>query len=407
MCDISRNASTDDKGHLRQIFFCSTTSDSNKSTIHELRKEISKHAKSLPGWGVKVPVRWVILEEFLQKLKANGTFIIPFQDLSAIAKDKRISISNHKELVLFLHFHHEVGNIIYFADNELEDYVILDPNWLVQTFRYFIRNKKNLSVGTMTKTDFKKMQVTGEMSDSIISKLLSKDKNVATHESYLIQIMKRFDILMPYKNKELNDVLYMPLMIQGTSWEQLCSYSHTEKNRKTSWLCFEFNFLPPAFFSHILCIFMTRYQISSYMMEDTEMSAIGRDFGLFDLDSSSREQVVLRTSKKSIAMQMWTLTDKNTIPFTESINLMQSLKCYIKDVSKKNRLQVEYNVYLKCPDGDFTKSGKKKFSELKNIPQYRCLEHNIMHNTHDVYLPWYSDKIDQIVSILLFSNIYM
>ncbi|XP_071177647.1 uncharacterized protein [Mytilus edulis] len=390
LCNIARNASSENTGTLREVFVCSTTSDDN-GMFDEIRKEISKHIKRLPGWGVKVPVRWVVLEEFLRKLKANGTFILQLQVLIEIARDKRIGISDYKELLLFLHFNHEVGNIIFFADDDLEDYVILDPKWLAQAFRCFMTDRHKLSVRVMATKDFQKLQVTGEMSDLIISELLSSNQyyNFVTHKSYLLKVMNKFDILMKYRNTDLKDVLYMPFMIQDTNWQNVCTYFATEKNKKSSWLCFEFEFLPPAFFNHILCIFIRKYEVSMFMLDNKQMSAISRTFGLFDLDTSGRELVVLRTFENVIAIQLWTHTDTNMDPLNEAEKLRKSLQYYISKVSIKYRLHVDYNIYPKCRSGDFTQSGKKVFSELEKISHLKCLEHNVMHDTDDLYLPWY------------------
>lgn len=376
-------------------------SDYNE-TFDGIRKEISKHIKSLPGWGIKVPVRWVVLEEFLRKLKANGTFILPLQVLSEIARDERIGISDYAELSRFLHFNHEVGNIIYFADDDLEDYVILDSRWLAQAFRCFMTARHTLSVEVKSKKDYEKLLVTGEMSDLIISELLSLnlDYNFATHKSYLLKVLNKFDILIKYKNKELKDVLYMPCMIQDTNWQNVCTYFATENNKKTSWLCFQFECLPPAFFNHILCIFIRKYEVSMFLLDDKQMYAITRNFGLFDLDTSGGELAVLRTFKNIIAIQLWTHTDKNTDQLNAAENLRKSLQFYISEVSIKYRLHVDYDIYPKCKSGDFTQSGRRVSSELKKIPQHKCLEHNQMHDTNDLYLPWYPDqKPDQNVSL--------
>jgi len=58
---------------------------------------------------------------------------MPLAEVEKLAKE--CGIKNEEELLAFLTFHHNLGDLIYLDEDRLRDTVILSPQWLGNVFR--------------------------------------------------------------------------------------------------------------------------------------------------------------------------------------------------------------------------------------------------------------------------------
>ncbi|XP_053379678.1 uncharacterized protein LOC123527054 [Mercenaria mercenaria] len=90
-----------------------TTED---GTIQSLKKHIFDEASKQGYWGEDIPAKWVTLEDNLIRLKEENLKVLDKDKLKELNKTLPAPIESDKELELFLQFHHEMGNIIYFRE---------------------------------------------------------------------------------------------------------------------------------------------------------------------------------------------------------------------------------------------------------------------------------------------------
>ncbi|CAG2188076.1 unnamed protein product [Mytilus edulis] len=136
------------------------------------------------------------------------------------------------ELDSFLKFEHDIGNLIFFED--VRNFIVLDPKWLMDTFRCFVSHQySNESIGMPEWDDLER---TGKLSDKLIEKLLEKvpDLNSPERKKFVLQIMEKFDIIVrPINNYAIND-FYMPCMIKAGPFHNIIGKSESEDERKSS-----------------------------------------------------------------------------------------------------------------------------------------------------------------------------
>lgn len=102
--------------------------------IQHLRQKIMEVAKQQPHWGEDRPVKWLLLaDELAERAHHLEEKKMMLQELQQIAKKSGIP---EEELEVFLTFHHNLGDIIYFDEAETQDTIILSPQWLASVFRY-------------------------------------------------------------------------------------------------------------------------------------------------------------------------------------------------------------------------------------------------------------------------------
>ncbi|XP_076084516.1 putative serine/threonine-protein kinase qkgA [Mytilus galloprovincialis] len=370
------------KGHLKNLYFVSNTEDTD-IVFEEIRKDISRQAMDMQDWGKDCPLKWLLFQEVLLKLKDSNVPISSTETLLKIAKHPDINISEDYEVKQCLQYCHDIGTVVYFDEEKLADYVILDPKWLVNAFRCLVSDKIENVIEVSD--DWQKLKNFGQLTEALISSLFKKEPELQFEENkpHLLEVMKRFDIIVNLKN---STELYMPCMIKSCSFPEVkrqFSYG-SQSTKKTSWLCLEFKFLPPAFFNHIIAWYIKQYNVSVILDKTNrrKRNALFRQVGVFDLDSSGCEQLVVCEGPNTIALQVW---DSRMSNKTYG-KLRSELFRFVKTLRKRYSLHIPYSNTLTCKNGDFA-INRKPLRDLLT-KDYRCLEHNTNHSSHDLVKPW-------------------
>ncbi|XP_071141746.1 probable serine/threonine-protein kinase roco6 [Mytilus edulis] len=370
------------KRHLRNIYFISNTEDPD-IVFEKIRKEISRQAMTMKDWGKDCPLKWLLFQRVLMKLKDNNVPISSTKALLKIAKHKDIDIREDNEVKQCLQYCHDIGTIVYFDEKKIEDYVILDPKWLINAFRCLVSDKIENIIEVSD--DWQTLTDTGQLTYSLISLLFRKEPELKFEENkeHLIEVMKRFDIIVNLKD---STELYMPCMVKS------CSFSEVQKQfsdgsqstQKTSWLCLEFKFLPPAFFNHIIAWYIKQYNVSVILDKQSrrKRNALYRQVGVFDLDPSGCEQLVVCEGPNIIALQVWDSRMSNKTYGDLGSDLFR----FVKTLRKRYSVDIPYSNTFTCTDGDFT-IHRKSIEDLLTR-DYRCLEHNTNHFSDDLVRPW-------------------
>ena len=112
--------------------------DPEGSGLTKLRDKIIDAAEKQLYWGEERPIRWLALADNLDKkredlLKRDEEPWITLACMKSIASNTGVGAT---EIDSFLTLHHELGDLVYFNDDNLRDTVILSPQWLVDVFRH-------------------------------------------------------------------------------------------------------------------------------------------------------------------------------------------------------------------------------------------------------------------------------
>ncbi|CAG2223015.1 unnamed protein product [Mytilus edulis] len=265
--------------HLHDEFYLSNKEDTDKE-FEKLRFAIFETARKNNNWGKAVPLKWILLEHLIEINKNHGKHFINFTEMIKLAKHPDINIIDEDELLLFLRFQHNVGNIIFF-DN-IPDLIILNPQWLADAFRCLVSDRvENSRLHHLE--DWTLFTRQGKISESLITELFnSKDgSQFSGQKNNLHKVMEEFDILVKIEN---SNYYIMPSKMPTSTFEDVCEKFGilTKKCQRTSWLCFKFEFLPPSFFNHLSAWFIRKYDPSKL---DVDI-ALYRGICMFDIEGS-------------------------------------------------------------------------------------------------------------------------
>ncbi|CAC5423473.1 unnamed protein product [Mytilus coruscus] len=388
--------------HFRKPHFLSNKIPSkNKQEFEELRKDILLKAKAISNWEEILPVRWVVLEKEIFRNKTETAILHTeakgktptFENKKVVLYTEAQCLANEcsfpnvqqetSELDSFLKYEHEIGNIIFFK--EVKEYIVLDPEWLVDVFRCFVSHDYNDD--TLGMTEWEVLTKTGKLEDTLIETLLQKVPclTLTKHKQYLLELMEEFGIIVKPKNHASRNDIYMPCMIKPMPFQEIFGKVdvETEYCKKSSWFCLVFNFLPPSYFNHVLVSFVKNNQLF-YDKKDSRLG-IYRNVGIFQLNNTGSEILVICLSKNLIAMKVLQYNSSDDVCYsyvkTQLINLVDSIKL-------RYRINVTYEIRFKCQGGSLYNNEGIGYDEAMEKSEYRCTDHKEMHSSKDIYRSW-------------------
>ncbi|CAC5383860.1 unnamed protein product [Mytilus coruscus] len=290
-------------------------------------------------------------------------------------------------MLLFLRVQHEMGNIIFFED--IQDLIILNPQWLVDAFRCLASNKYDVKPQQLK--DWTQFVQYGQLSNKLITELF-KSKcggQFLEQRGDLLKVMEKFDILV--KNEDTG-LFIMPSKMPFSSFENICYKLGVLNCKRTSWLCLKFEFLPPAFFNHLSVWFIKKYKPSKVQNEG-QINAFYRGICIFDVNSSGCEKLLVAMSTDTIALQFLSFSTEEKEFGSNCSTIYKELITKVEAIIQRYNLTITFDVCFKCSEGDFYKDATP-YKDLQKNGEFYCLQHQQAHKSEEVYLPWMKNAVE-------------
>ncbi|VDI35533.1 Hypothetical predicted protein [Mytilus galloprovincialis] len=231
--------------HLRKAHFVSNTSPFDRGEeFCRLRKDIFNKARAFKNWGENLPSRWIVLEKEIYGQISLGKYTISYDEAIQLATDcsfPDLKVSN-SELDAFLKYEHDIGNVIYFED--IKDFIVLDPKWLVDVFKCFVSNQYKNELIHMTEWCYNCVEMSVvkcfDCNKNMCKECICIMHNSASKDpmhlmqplsdSYILNCKLRVKVLW------LNDLKYLPngllVATTRTHGEELITFSVNEKQKQ-------------------------------------------------------------------------------------------------------------------------------------------------------------------------------
>ncbi|XP_052813150.1 uncharacterized protein LOC128240533 [Mya arenaria] len=275
--------------HLQPEQFAVECSIDDKE-IDRLKEAIVEVAKRQMHWNQEIPGKWLPLERALSKLGGEKR-IISLDEVNSLDGEMDVRIKDSEEIVLFLRFHHAVGSLIYFDDEELAGYVVLDPQWIIDAFKSLITAQQFCKLRPQLRTLWKNLQEKACLHDKLIDEIWREDRegHFMEHRDILLSYMEKLDIIARPKvkledgQKQEIDFYFVPSLLRMKGQKDVSDLDKGKISERTPNLCFAFQegFIPPMVFQRMLGACLSRYTIFRKVDEDQ----IFCDLGVFYLDS--------------------------------------------------------------------------------------------------------------------------
>ena len=187
--------------HLHDVFVVNNTKSGLEFECPEvvrLRNEVLAIAKELPQMNETIPIKWLKFEKELRAMSKAGHKWISFKTAASIASEK-CNVVDRFEFKTLLNFLHDKRILIHFDDTpELNELVVLDPQWLIDMFKKVITVRPYGNKGKKFMELWHKLEHKGILDEKLVEQVwgpLFVDR--ATRER-LLQIMEKFSLLCPW-----------------------------------------------------------------------------------------------------------------------------------------------------------------------------------------------------------------
>lgn len=376
------------RGHFRKHFFLSNTDEQNYSKeIPNIRKYIYDISTQQNNWGVELPLKWIPLENELIKHREMGKNILSFQSIKEISDKSHFLIEDEDEFKMFLKFHHDLGTVIYFDD--VPDFIIINPNWFVKALRCIVSARDFIS--EYLQLNWKDYEESGYIGMKMVQTVFQqKDPELAHNQEHIMHLLEKYDIVveMPkdVRQKENEKQYCVPCIVKASAIESITN--NFVGQEKTSFLCFEYDFLPPVFFCHLVVYLLRTYKLSNES-PSTSRKALYRGACVFDIDTAGCEKLFLCKYQNTIQVQIWRWNTAITGSGQRiRINIEDNLTC----IQRKYKLDSlkNYKLKVKCQFSESTSlEGMVELDPLLSTKsKFYCNVHGYTHSTENIRRTW-------------------
>ncbi|CAC5366954.1 unnamed protein product [Mytilus coruscus] len=399
--------------HIKDFVILSNTV-SPESDFDALRQRIAELASKVETWGQQLPIRWIKYEQILDTHRDNQIKVMSYEDMHAIGESAEIDTKDINDIGLFLRYQHDIGNLIYF--DEIPDIVILQPQWLGDIMKCLVSARKfQIERNVVYNSDWQELEKTGRLTEDLITQAFTGEEagtDFLKHKRDILKIMEKFDIIVkpniaedesvsnPGKIGEIKTSnlstadYYVPCLIKAKPISNIVDSFNADGQdcNRTSWICMSFDFLPPAFFNHVLVSYIRRYQISREPSKHGSRLALYRGMGVFNLDTSGQTKLAVCVYNKVILFQIWQWGKHCQMSFK---NIWEHAEATIVWIKGRYKMNVSYTVAMKCCHGRHdNQDGMVDMKMLKSNEEYYCDEHAVSHNSQDLLDSWFQEQLN-------------
>ncbi|XP_045198296.2 uncharacterized protein LOC123552619, partial [Mercenaria mercenaria] len=190
---------------------------------------------------VEIPARWMQLEKVLRGQK---TPIISFQDVVELDKRNEYPLFDEEQLKLFLHYHHEKGSLFFYDEDQLSDFVCLDPKFLIDAFKCIITSEQFYKNDPDIRSLRKVLSKEGRLTRQLINKVWSNRPDFVEHEGVIIGFLQKQNIISEVAEydtksggKKKKDWFIVPSLLKDhSSKEELVSFLDRKSQSKVRYL---------------------------------------------------------------------------------------------------------------------------------------------------------------------------
>ncbi|KAH3717127.1 hypothetical protein DPMN_059905 [Dreissena polymorpha] len=253
--------------HINKKRFLVNNLSPKDSAFVELRKEIISLAAKQDYWDEEYPVRWIHMEQTLDKMRDEKRQIVKIKDVEKEDLEN-IHPLGKEELTSFLELQHKQGNIIFFNSGKLKDIVVLAPQWIIEAFKCFIPHNQKIEATVLK--DWEEYKKYAILKPNVLDEVM-KNSPPYIHEyrSSVINYMEYLNVIAKPLTSEEGitgiplDFHIVPCLLSRAP-PPLHDFTSPPDKPQTPVLAFVFcgKFLPPSFFHRLVAVCIRAWPIS-------------------------------------------------------------------------------------------------------------------------------------------------
>lgn len=363
----------------------------------ELKEAIVKVAKRQSFWDEEVPARWIPLERTLVKMRPFAN-TLSVNEVKQIDATNEIAIKDEEEILLFLRYHHALGSLIYFEDDDLSDTVVLDPQWIIDGFKSLITAKQFCLRHAELRDLWNMLQQLAILKDDLIDEIwkteqeghFMKDKQRLLLYMEKLDIIARPEILSKEGERDVVDFYFVPSLLKEKG-KSILPQLASAKICSTPYLCFAFDegFIPPAIFHRLLGACLSTYSV----MKIGGKLLLYSDVGVFKLNE--QHCFLVSITDNVIKVRVVNLTEQKPVP-AQCDKLRRYLTAAVQKDLGRYHQNTPFSICIQCERTDRASDDLINCRNLLKHGKLPCCAHDNPHTVHSEVLlaTWYPDYIE-------------
>ena len=351
------------KSHLfEDVFVVDNTKSGSENECPEvvrLREKLRSVAQSLPQAREAIPLKWLRFEHILRVLRENHYKWMPINEARQIATDN-CGIYDEEQFKTMLNFMHDQKILIHFNKTpELNNTVILDPQWLINIFKEVITVKRYEPTEGIVEEFLLKLQDTGILDERLLDHKWKSVIDMYSKDTCkrLIAIMERFSLLCPWPSDGEHKQYLVPSMLMSPPTDNVVELLSSVRI-PSLFVRFDLGRVPPGLFTRLVLQFYQwcndewKSQIQPHLFSNFARFHILPDQGVSVIimcHSSSIEIVLHDGSDFCGAMEEDFIDDYSNLATSRAIHwqLRLILECMRREFSWLKHMR--YEICVCCP----------------------------------------------------------
>jgi len=292
-----------------------------------------------------------------------------------------------------------VGSLLYFDDEDLASYVVLNPQWIIDAFKSLITAQQFCNVRPQLRIQWKQLQEKACLYDQLIEEIWREDTDgqFLRHKGILLSYMEKLDIIARPKIKledgSLQDInfYFVPSLLKRKGQKDMSALTKNTTYEQTPTLCFVFQegFIPPMVFQRMLGACLSRYAIFRKANEDQ----IFCDLGVFYLDSQHCFMFWLEDNVMKVRVV-------NLVESKVKSALCDKLRRFLTSQLDRELCRYQHNtsfsLAVECLQPSKAQGSMLNCKELLKNEKLPCCAHDQPHTVQAniILNSWYPDYID-------------
>ena len=221
--------------------------------VIKLREKVLSVAKNLPQMNEAIPLKWLKYEKVLRILSKEGYKWIPIGKARQIAVEE-CGINGDEQFQTLLNFLHDQRVLIHFNESpELDNMVVLSPQWLIDIFKEVITVKRCEHVEESVEILWSNFEKTGILDEKLLKhawrSLFDRGENCIS----LVAIMERFSLLCSWPSDSTTKKYLVPSMLMSPPTDDVLEHLSCVRT-PSLFVAFDSGRVPPGLFPRLVLL---------------------------------------------------------------------------------------------------------------------------------------------------------
>ncbi|XP_062612151.1 probable serine/threonine-protein kinase pats1 [Saccostrea cucullata] len=354
------------------------------SSISKIEKSIVQTILSQKHWGEEIPLSWYKFEAFLSKEKEENKILSPQELFKRFQSNVENYISpniDEMEQVDILQFFHEIGRILFFQEDNLRDYVILDVQWFVDAFKHVITDCNHMPVVNRPR-EWDEFNSTGVLHHTVLEEIwrYADCRGILKYKDVILPYMQRLGLLVIGEESHL-----IPSVTKREYKEEMSMLSTTDQ--KTLILYFSFDFLP-LFVYHRLVV--SCFSFKDWLPLQDGYKCIYKNVSEFKYE---HHYIVLGVFKEDIYLQIYRPNMQNAVLNKNvTLKVRQTVEDELEKLSNSYHRKIKFETGFYCMTKENSDRCFIPESEMRILTSEICPHHESRPNhtiiSKEYMWPW-------------------